>query len=82
VSESGLCDFEHPDARMPTLHNTIISVFFIYLSNGRVFKIVVRLTNQAQAQPPSGTLKSKMTNKFHKINHNWQGQRLLPAAIC
>jgi hypothetical protein len=21
-----------------------------------------------------------MTNKFHKINRNWQGQRLLPAA--
>jgi hypothetical protein len=38
------------------------------------------LTNQAQAQPLSGTLKSKMTNKSHKINRNWQGQRLLPAA--
>jgi hypothetical protein len=23
-------------------------------------------------------LKSKVTNKLHKINHNWQGQRLLP----
>jgi hypothetical protein len=38
-----------------------------------------RLTSRAQAQPPSGTLKSKMTNKFHKINGNWKGQRLLPA---
>jgi hypothetical protein len=37
-------------------------------------------TSRAQAQPPSRTLKSKVTNKFHKINHNWQGQRLLPAA--
>jgi hypothetical protein len=25
-------------------------------------------------------LKSKVTNKFHKINRNWQGQRLLPVA--
>jgi hypothetical protein len=40
-----------------------------------------RLTSRAQAQPPSGTVKMKMTNKFHKINRNWQGQRLLPAAI-
>jgi len=23
-----------------------------------------------------------MTIKSHKINRNWQGQRLLPAAIC
>jgi hypothetical protein len=41
-----------------------------------------RLTSRAQAQPPSGTLKNKMTNKSHKINRNWQGQRLLPEAPC
>jgi hypothetical protein len=40
------------------------------------------LTSRAQAQPPSETMKTKMTNIFHKINRNWQGQRLLPAAIC
>jgi hypothetical protein len=40
------------------------------------------LTTRAQAQPPSGTSKENMTNKSHKINRNWQGQRLLPAAIC
>jgi hypothetical protein len=43
---------------------------------------LIRLTSRAQAQPPSGTVKSKMTNKSHKINRNWQGQRLLPAATC
>jgi hypothetical protein len=25
-------------------------------------------------------MKSKVTNKSHKINRNWKGQRLLPAA--
>jgi hypothetical protein len=39
-----------------------------------------RLTTQAQAQPPSGMSKTKVTNKSHKINRNWKGQRLLPAA--
>jgi hypothetical protein len=37
-------------------------------------------TSKAQAQPLSGMSKAKATNKFHKINRNWQGQRLLPAA--
>jgi len=41
-----------------------------------------RLTSRAQAQSPSGTLNGIMTNKSHKINRNWKGQRLLPAAIC
>jgi len=27
-------------------------------------------------------VENKVTDKFHKINRNWQGQRLLPAAIC
>jgi hypothetical protein len=31
------------------------------------------LTSRAQAQPPSWTTKSKMTNKSHKINRHWQG---------
>jgi hypothetical protein len=35
----------------------------------------------AHAQPPSGVSTNKVTNKCHKTDRHWQGQRMLPTAI-
>jgi hypothetical protein len=44
-------------------------------------RLVVNVQSSgAAAESRTAGLNRKMTNKSHKINRNWQGQRLLPAA--
>src|ERR1017187_6148119 len=85
----GSC-FSH--AQGTACHDEKISTYKLYhQQNDKLFHDVRSgLTSRAQAQPPSGTLKGMMTNKFHKSTATGRGsgcclQRFvssLPIALC